>query len=336
MGDKFKLFSYNPDIVDYYGSDNLDEILQHVDRDRVSWVIVRDCLPSDLPQIETILSVFSANPAYVEKMFNETRREFSDHISTSLFIKHMLPTPDFDPITNAYSYNKGSIVFGENYLLLFEEAGDDFSTHVRERLQSGHSQTQKFGADYLLYQLLRAAIDRVEDLIFVELNNRFEALEDEIIANPGDDDSLEKLLAEREHVKALYEPLRRLDLYLVSFREGDVPFITPEVFQLFNQNLRSDYDGLEKGYIRLLSWWSQLLDLHRTNMSERSNNIMNILTIVSTIFLPITFITGMFGMNFVNMPGLENPNGFTILMVVMIAIVAGTIIYMKKKGWLLT
>ena len=162
MGDKFTLFSYNPEIVDHYGSDNLDEILQHVEKDRVSWVIVRDCSPSDLPELETLLNIFSANTAYAEKMFNDTRREFSDHISTSLFIKYMLPTPSFDPITNAYAYNKGSIVFGDQYLLLFEETGKDFAKYVRERLQTGQSRTRNFGADYLFYLLLRAAIDQIE------------------------------------------------------------------------------------------------------------------------------------------------------------------------------
>jgi magnesium transporter len=245
----------------------------------------------------------------------------------------MIPTPVFDPLHNSFAVDRGSMLMGDNYLLLFQETGRGFSDVIHDRLRAGKLRAQDYGVDYLLYLLLRAGIDQVGQLIDIELKNRFEALEDEVIASEGDDDCLDKLLAEREHVKALYEPLRRLDMFLKTVREGDVPFITAQTEPLFINNLKNDFERLEDGYTRLLEWWSQLLDLHRANVSESTDKIMNMLTIVSTIFLPITFITGFYGMNFINMPGVDNPYGFYIALLVMTASVLLTIIYMWKKGY---
>ena len=245
----------------------------------------------------------------------------------------MIPMPVHDRFRNAFVQARGSMIVGERFLLLFHESDRDHAETIRRRLPAGRTKAQNFGVDYLLYLLLRGAIAQVQNLIDFELKNRFEKLEDEVIASSGEKEILDKLLAEREHVKVLYEPLRRLEVFLISVREGDVPFITEQTEALFTQNMRTDFDWLENGYERLLTWWSQLLDLHRANVSESTDKIMNMLTIVSTIFLPITFITGFYGMNFVNMPGVANPYGFYIALLVMAASVLVTIIYMWKKGY---
>lgn len=333
MDEKFDLTSYNQDTVEYYQSKNLDEVVARVDQDHISWVIVRDCQESDRSDVSSLLSYVAADPALADEIFGDTPREFSDREPSCLFVKYMIPTPVFDPLHNSFAVDRGSMLMGDNYLLLFQETGRGFSDVIHDRLRAGKLRAQDYGVDYLLYLLLRAGIDQVGQLIDIELKNRFEALEDEVIASEGDDDCLDKLLAEREHVKALYEPLRRLDMFLKTVREGDVPFITAQTEPLFINNLKNDFERLEDGYTRLLEWWSQLLDLHRANVSESTDKIMNMLTIVSTIFLPITFITGFYGMNFINMPGVDNPYGFYIALLVMTASVLLTIIYMWKKGY---
>lgn len=333
MSEKYSLVSYSPQSIEVTNSANLDDILEKVNRERVSYVIVRGCSAADGPAIETLLSFFAADPDLAEKILGDVSREFSDEALTSLFVKYQVPTSAFDLYQNAFVEKRGSFLVGEGYVLHFLEDDVDFSKAIHKRLQAGKTQARDFGADYLLYLLMRTATGQFENLIDVNLKNRFEELEDYIIANPAEDDTLDRLLAEREHVKALYEPLRRFEMFLDSVREGDFPFITEETSQRFTQNLASDFESLEKGYLRLLDWWSELLELHRTNVSESTDDIMNMLTIISTIFLPITFLTGVFGMNFVEMPGLDNPNGFYILVLVMLVITGITVVYMNRKGW---
>jgi magnesium transporter len=333
VDEKYSLVSYRPRSVDFYNSATLDDILEKVEKERVSYVIVRSCVAEDRPAVETLLSFFEADPDLANKILGDVPREFSDEALTSLFVKYQVPTSAFDLYQNAYVEKRGSFLAGEGYVLHFLEDDVDFSNVIHNRLQVGKTQAVEYGSDYLLYLLMRTATGQFENLIDVSLKNRFEELEDYIIANPAEDDTMDRLLAEREHVKALYEPLRRFEMFLDSVREGDFPFITEETSQRFSQNLVSDFESLEKGYLRLLDWWSELLELHRTNVSESTDDIMNMLTIISTIFLPITFLTGVFGMNFIEMPGLENPHGFYILMLVMLVITGITVLYMNRKGW---
>ena len=103
---------------------------------------------------------------------------------------------------------------------------------------------------------MRDALYQFEQLVFIELVRRFEDMEDEFIANPGEDENLNKLLANREFVKGLFEPLREIDLFLSTIQEEDLPMITSETLRLMTQNLATDLKDLERGYMRLGAWVS--------------------------------------------------------------------------------
>lgn len=331
MENKYTLISYGPDTIDLHSSNGLDDILSQVQESRVTWVTLRGYDPSDRPDVERLLAHFGAESNVADAIFKPRPLESSDQLATCLYLNYIVPGPVLDRSTNAYVENSGSIVVGDGYLLLFDEIGKGFYDFVQTDLLRGNTRAQGFGVDYLLYMLVRAAIYQIDQLISVELVRRFDALEDDMFANPGKKDSLKALLAEREHVKALYDPLRWIDLFLTSVREGDIRVITPETIELFTQNLANDLKGLEDGYLRLSDWVSELLDLYQTYINERTNSLLQIL---STIFLPLTFISGVYGMNFVVMPGVNNPYGFYISLVVMFAIVGVMLFVMKKKEWL--
>ncbi len=334
MDDKFTLISYGPDIIEHHTSAHLDELLPQVQEDRISWVILRCCGISDQGDIENLLSFFAADPIFVEKILKQKSLGFSGEDPDCLFFTYNVPSSVFDRSQNAYVESRGSIILGKRYLLLFDETGSGFFDHTQQSLLNGKTRAQQFGVDYLLYLLMRDALYQFEQLVFVELVRRFEDLEDEFIANPGEDKNLNKLLANREFVKGLYEPLREIDLFLSTIQEEDLPMITPETLRLMTQNLATDLKDLERGFMRLGAWVSELVNLHRTNVGERTNNIIYVLTILSTIFLPLAFITGVYGMNFVYMPGLNHPFGLYGILLLMLVIVIGMLIILKRKGWL--
>jgi len=334
MGEKFNLISYGPDIIEHHTSAQLDDLLPQIQENRISWVIMRGFSAGDQGDIGNLLSFFSVDEIFVEKIINQKSMEFSDVSQDCLYFKYNIPSSIFDRSQNVYEESRGSLILGQRYLLLFDETESGFFDKTKQSLLNGKTRAQQFEVDYLLYLLMRDGLHQFEQLVYIELVQRFEDLEDEIIANPGDDENLDKVLANREFVKCLYEPLRGIALLLTAIREEDLPILTPETLRLMTQNLVTDLKDLERGFYRLSDWISELLNLHRTNVGERTNNIIYALTILSTIILPLTFISGVYGMNFKYIPGLDNPFGYYGILLLMLLIVIGMLIFMRRKGWL--
>ena len=333
MDDKYTLISYNPELIESHSSGSLDDVLAKVREDRISWVIFRGYGPSDAGRIEKLLSTFSADPALSDKILNRVPLEFSDRQPECLYLEYSTPIPRFEPETNRYLEARGSLVLGARYLLLFDETMLGDYDDVLERILSGGTRIQSHGSDYLFYLLFRTAVSHTEKLVFGELVRRFDDLEDRVLASQGTRSAFEELLAAREVIKALHEPLRRKKAALVSIREQDMPFVTDDTQHLFTHNLESDLETLWQGFLRLRSWWDILLNIHRTTVGQRTSRIIYVLTILSAVFLPITFISSVYSTRFDLIPGLDQPLGFYGMLLVMAGIAVGMLWYMKMKGW---
>jgi magnesium transporter len=333
MDNKFALISYDPDIIESYSSDSLDDVLTQVRDDRISWVILRGYDTSDQGDIQRLLSAFSADPALSEKILNQVPLEFTDRLPDCLYFEYSTPTPIFDAERERFLEARGSLVLGERFLLLFDESMLGVFDDIQQKILSGHTRAQSFGSDYLFYLLFRAAISHTEQLVFGELVNRFDRIEDQVLANPGAREVLDELMAARELIKPLYEPLRRKKALLVSIREQDVPFITLDVQHLFAHNLAADLESLWQGFWRLGDWWDVLLNIYRATVGERTSRIIYVLTILSAVFLPITFISSLYATRFEHIPGIDLPFGLYGMLLAMIGVVGGMLWYMRKKGW---
>lgn len=334
MDNKFTLISYDPETIERHSSDQLADIIAKVNRERVSWVTLRGYSTSDKGDIENLLSIFSADPTLGEKILNQVPLEFSDRLPNFLYFEYSTPTPYFDEDKGSYQEARGSVVLGDRYLLLFNENMGELFDDLQEKVLAGNTRVQEFGSDYLFYLLWRVNLSKFEQLVNVDLVNHFDELEDTVIDNPGKKEVLDELINTRNLIKPLYYPLRRNEALLVSIREEDLKFITKDTRHLFTQNLASDLEALKQGYLRLRYWAGELLDIHRANVGERTNRIIYILTILSAIFLPITFISSVYGMRFDYMPGISQPFGFYGILLIMFVIVVGMVIYIKIKGWI--
>ena len=333
MDKKFTLIGYDPELIESYNSDSLEDVLTQVRNDRISWVIVRGYGPSDEGDIRTLLSAFAADPALSEKILNQVPLEFSDRLPDCLYFEYNTPIPIFDAKRERFLETRGSLVLGERFLLLFDESMLGVFDDIQQKILSGHTRAQSFGSDYLLYLLFRAAISHTEQLVLGELVDRFNELEDKLLANPGTRGAFDELMAARELVKALYDPQRRHKAFLVSVREQDVRFITQDTQHLFTQNLGSDLESISQALVRLYNWWDVLLDIYRATVGERTSRIIYTLTILSAIFLPITFISSVYATRFEHIPGIDLLFGFYGMLLAMICLVAAMLWNMKKKGW---
>ena len=279
------------------------------------------------------MSTFSADPALAEKILNRVPMEFSDRLPGCLYLEYSTPVPRFDEETNRYLEARGSLVLGARFLLLFDETMLGEYDDIEQKILGGATRVQSFGSDYLFYVLFRAALSHSEQLVFGDMIRRFDDLEDSVLTNRGTRTAFEELLAAREVIKALNEPLRRKRAALVSIREQDLPFISQDTEHLFTHNLAADLEALWLGYLRLRSWWDVLLQIHSTTVGARTSRIIYVLTILSAVFLPITFISSVYSTRFVHIPGLDSPFGLYGMLLAMLAIVAAMLGYMKLKGW---
>lgn len=224
-----------------------------------------------------------------------------------------------------------SLVLGPGYLLSFQETPGDFFDPVRERLRAGRGRIREGGPDYLAYALLDVIVDHYF-FVLETLGTWAEDLEDEILEAPQPD-TQEKINALRRDlifmrrraapVRELLSQLTRIETSL--WQEETRPYVKDTY-----DHAQQVIDHLES----LRDTTVSLMDLHMSTLSHRMNEIMKVLTIIGTIFIPLTFIAGIYGMNFEYMPELGWDYGYFLALGVMGALAAATLAYFRRRGWI--
>ncbi|MDY7091791.1 MAG: magnesium/cobalt transporter CorA [Acidobacteriota bacterium] len=258
--------------------------------------------------------------------------EYDDHHFIVLHMAHLPTTPQGE----AVELEQVSLFVGHGYVISFQErAGDSFEP-VRERIRLGRSRLRSAGADYLAYALVDAVVDGFFP-VMENIGDRLEALEETIIEDPHTD-IIGELHAVRRELMSLRRsiwPLR--DALNVLQRSTSLFTERTQVF------LRDAYDHalrLMDMAESLREMGSNLMDLHLSMVSHRMNEVMKVLTIISTIFIPLGFLAGLYGMNFDpevspwNMPELSWYWGYPTLLGVMLVVVILLIFYFRAKGWI--
>jgi magnesium transporter len=226
-----------------------------------------------------------------------------------------------------------SLIVGKNFVISFQESaisGDVFGP-VRERIRTGKGRMRKMGADYLAYALIDAIVDNYF-IILEKLGERVEILEEELVADPGQKTLHEIHAMKREmiYVRKSVWPLREV---ISGLERAESPLIkkTTGIF------LRDVYDhtiqviDTVETYRDMLSG---MLDMYLSSVSNRMNQVMKVLTIIATIFIPLTFLAGVYGMNFKFMPELEWRYGYFLIWGIMLAVGIFMVIMFKRKKWM--
>ncbi len=295
--------------------------------DRLVWINV-DGLHR-VPVIEGIGEAFGIHPLTLEDVLNTGQRPKLEIYDTYLFlvVKMLYMDTEMDEVRA----EQVSMVLGEGFLLTFQETPTDVYEAVRERLRKGTGRIRKSGADYLAYALLDAMVDHY--LLVLEIfAERMETLEDELLDRPGPDamtrihEMKREMIFLRRQIWPLKEMIGRMkkigpplvkkstDVYL-----GDVLDHTAQVADTV-ASFREILTGM--------------LDLYLSTVSNRMNEVMKVLTIISTLFIPLTFLAGIYGMNFRYMPELAWRWGYVGLLGVMAVIALLMLLYFKRKKWL--
>ncbi len=291
------------------------------------WINVEGLSQVDV--IEKIGEIFNLHPLVMEDILNTTQRPKAEDLDDCLFI--VFRAIEFDEQTKDIRSEQVSLVLGRNFLISFQERDTTVFDAIRERIKIGKGRLRKSGPDYLAYALLDAIVDNYF-LILEKLGDEIESLEEELVTRP-DRETLQvihglktRMVFLRQSVWPLREVINRL-LY------GECPLVDRDTIPF----LRDLYDHTIHA-IDIMETFrdiiSGMLDIYLSSVSYRLNEIMKVLTIIATIFIPLTFLSGWYGMNFKTMPELDWRYGYVMVICIALSIVATMLIYFKRKRWL--
>jgi magnesium transporter len=306
----------------------IEEVIETIKKSKgVTWINI-DGL-HDVEAIEAICEFLDIHKLTVEDILSVGQRpKLEDY---SHYLHAVLKEITLDSEGESIEHEQISFILKGNVLITFQERTGDVFDGVRKRIREGKGMVRKRGADYLLYALL----DNVVDNYFVVLETYGEKLDDletELLENPNKN-TLAKLHNFRRETLGLRRTVYPLREMVATFEKLDEP-----IFSLSNKVFTRDlYDHTIK-VIETVEIFrdmtSSLLDLYINSVSNKMNEVMKVLTIMTSLFIPLSFIAGVYGMNFQNMPELNYKYGYYIVLGLMAVVFIGIIIYLKRRKWL--
>ncbi len=292
----------------------------------VTWISV-DGL-HNVGLIEKIGAAFAIHPLVLEDILNTHQRPKQEDYGDYLYIVLQAFVLEQD---GTMAGEQVSLIVGDGYVLSFQESNRELFKAVRERINSGKGRIRREGADYLAYSLLDTMVDNYF-VILEDLGERLEDLEDTLVTRPGQGTLQDIHFLKREMLffrKAVW-PLREV---IGALSRGESPLIRQATLPYFrdaHDHTIQVIDTIETDRDIL----SGMLDIYLSSVSNRLNEIMKVLTIISTIFIPLTFLAGVYGMNFRHMPELEWEYGYPAVWAVMVLAGLVMVRFFRKRRWL--
>ena len=324
---KITITRYNENEIVERHFDSFAECQLVGDPGEVTWINVSGI--SKVTDLEKVGECFKIHPLVLEDILEVGQRPKVEDYDNYLYIvlNSILPVPEGEKLMA----EEISLVLGPHYLLSFFAGDGDLYAPIRERLLQAKGRIRKLGADYLAYSL----IDLVVDNYFVELEkfgDQMESLEDEVVANPSPQ-TLHDVHRFKNDMIMLRKSLWPLREVIARLERRESPLISENLGNYFRDVYDHTIIAIDtvETYRDILSG---MLDIYLSSMSNRLNSIMKVLTIIATIFMPLTFITSLYGMNFKHMPELEWRYGYYVVIGVVVTIAVTMLSYFRKKSWI--
>ncbi len=324
---KISVMDYTIGKIDEKEIKKVEECFRFKPKPSVTWINV-DGL-HDVEVIKKLGDCFEIHPLVLEDIVNTDQRpKMEDFEKYIFFVLKMLY---IDDKTHEIQSEQVSLILGQNYVISFQERIGDVFNVVRERIRKGKGRIRKTGTDYLAYSLIDAIIDNYF-IILERIGEKVETIEQDVVSAP-----------EPEILQQIYN-LKREMIYL---RKSVWPFR-----EVINGLLREESKLIKKetqAYLRDLydhtiqvidtietfrDMISGMLDIYMTSVSNKMNEVMKVLTIFAAIFIPLTFVAGIYGMNFQNMPELSLPWAYPAVWIVIIGVGVFLLFYFKHKRWI--
>ncbi len=323
-----KLFEYDKDTFSERNINDITEIKTSLENDKVSWILVDGVHNIEL--MEKFQNYFNIHPLAMEDIVHTTQRPKAEEYQEQLFI--VLRMFLFEEDSGNLKNEQVSFILGKNYLLTFLEDPGDVFNPVRERIRKDGTKLRNNGADFLAYALIDAVVDSYFHIL-EKLGEEIEEIEDRLVANPTRED-LQAVHQMRRNMILLRKSVWPLREVISHLQRNEINLINSST-QIYIRDL---YDHIIQIMDTIESYRDMIvgmLDVYLSSTSNKLNEVMKFLTIISTLFIPLTFLAGVYGMNFHYFPELEirwmYPWGFWIISSM---ISVGMIFFFKRKNWL--
>ena len=325
---RMTLLDYNPEKIEQAEFTSVQEILRYKDTETITWVLIEGL--ANVEVIQSIGANFGIHDLVLEDILNTHQRpkfeEYDDHLF--IVLKCLLPGKD----RYSVDYEQISLLVLRNFVFVFKEKTDTLFAPLQQRIINSRGRFRSLGSDYLTYTIL----DTIIDQNFIALD----ALDETVT-------ELEDSLLEFEPTREALYRIQRLKKQIIDMRRHLSP-----VRELMAAMLRSESQLIDQKthiYLRDVSdhvirviesielyrdTLTVLLDIYLSSVNNKMNQIMKVLTVFASIFIPLTFITGIYGMNFENMPELHWKWAYPVLWGVFATVTLVLLVYFKKKKWL--
>ena len=324
---KLTVIDYNKDMFSESQLEDLEQSLSSRDSDSVSWFNV-DGL-HDIQKIEHLGKIFNLHPLLLEDVLNTKHRPKVEEFDNCIYIS--LKMISIGNESGEIKTEQVSLVLGEGWVITFQEQEGDIFDVLRDRLRKSYGNIRKRKADYLFYRFIDMVVDHYF-FVTEHLSLRIDELEEKVTNNLSKDLVIEiqylkrQLIELRKMILPLREAIAFLNKESNAFIDENITRYLRDVYEhiiMVNESIDSQKDTV-----------SSIMDLYMSGMSNKMNQVMQVLTIIATIFIPLTFIAGIYGMNFEYIPELKWKYGYFIIWGVMITMVIILLFYFKRKKWL--
>ncbi len=305
----------------------IEACVPFIDTETVTWIQIEGVHETSI--IEELGAYFGIDHLLLEDLMNPTHLPKIEIYEDYAFI--ILKNLDYNAASSSVFREQISLIIGLNFVISVQENRSGIFTSIQNRLRNAQGRIRQMQSGYLAYALIDIIVDHYF-IVLDEINERIQELEAEIMEDPSPE-VLAKINVLRAEQQLLRRPILPLRDVLIEILEDEIPLFGDNTQPYF----RDVYDHLIQ-VIQMLemirSAVSGLFDVYTSAVSHRMNEVMKVLTIVATFFIPLTFIAGIYGMNFKFMPELESQWGYPVVLLAMLGISIGMFVFFKFKKWL--
>ncbi len=307
--------------------ETIEECFPFKDKPTVTWINIDGIHEVEI--IEKIGKHFEIHPLVLEDIVNAGQQPKMEDLEEYVFV--ILKMLFYDEETKEIKPEQVSLILGSNFVITFQEREGDVFNPIRERIRRAKGRIRKMKADYLAYALIDTIVDHYF-VVLEKLGEWIESLEEELVSNPTPEtlQTIHTLKRELIFLRRSVWPLREA---VISLERGESVLIHEST----GIYLRDVYDHTIQVIDTIETFRdmvSGMLDVYLSSISNRMNEVMKVLTIIATIFIPLTFIAGLYGMNFKYIPELEWHWGYFAVLSLMVLVVSYMVLYFRKKRWL--
>ncbi|HUU39398.1 MAG TPA: magnesium/cobalt transporter CorA [Desulfatiglandales bacterium] len=324
---KITVIDYNEERLQEKEAATVEECFPFKDEPTVTWINIDGIHQADI--IEKIGMHFGIHHLILEDIMNTGQRPKMEDLEDYIFIVAKMIY--YDEKGNDIKAEQVSLLIGLNFVISFQEEEGDVFNPVRERIRKSKGRIRKMKADYLAYSLIDTIVDHYF-VVLEKLGEKIEDMEEELINNPIPETlkTIHTLKRELIFLRKSVWPLREV----ISVLERGESSLIRESTGIYLKDVYDHTIQVVDTVETFRDMVSGMLDIYLSSISNKMNEVMKVLTIIATIFIPLTFVAGLYGMNFKYIPELEWHWGYFVVLFLMASISFGMLLYFRNKKWL--